>query len=135
MCQRQLNLSKTHSFFLFGARGTGKSELLKQQFTEEEALYIDLLDPELSNSLSAYPNRLLEIIEAKSSKKWVIIDEVQKVPALLDIVHQQISNKKLLFALKGSSARKLKCGSANLLAGRAFVFHLFPLTQKELKRS
>lgn len=66
------------------------------------------------------------------SRKWVVIDEVQKVPKILDIVHQQIFDKKHFFALTGSSARKLKRGAANLLAGRAFVFSLFPLTHIEI---
>ena len=62
LCQRAISLSKGHSFFLFGARGTGKSELLKQCFSSDEAIYIDLLDPELTDQLSAYPNHLVEII-------------------------------------------------------------------------
>lgn len=134
MYQRPLNIPQSHSFFLFGPRGTGKSELLRQTFSADNALFLDLLDPELSNSLSAYPNRLLEIIIPEIKKKnWIIIDEVQKVPQLLEIVHQQLSKKNFHFALTGSSARKLKRGSANLLAGRAFVFSLFPFTHRELK--
>lgn len=133
MYQRLINLPKSHSFFLFGARGTGKSELLKKFFSKEESLFIDLLDPELSNRLSAYPNTLNEIILPELNKKnWIVIDEVQKVPALLEIVHKQISQKNFHFALTGSSARKLKRGSSNLLAGRAFVFNLFPLTYTEI---
>ena len=72
------------------------------------------------------------IMPHAKSVEWVIIDEIQKVPALLEIVHQQISQKNFKFALIGSSARKLKRGAANLLAGRAFVFNLFPLTHLEL---
>ncbi|HMO01833.1 MAG TPA: AAA family ATPase [Oligoflexia bacterium] len=133
MYQRLLNLSKSQSFFLFGARGTGKSVLTQERFKEHEAIFLDLLNPELTNSLSAYPNRLLDIIEGGGlNKQWVVIDEIQKVPALLDIIHQQLSKKRLKFALTGSSARKLKRGASNLLAGRAFVFNLFPLTHKEL---
>ena len=106
---------------------------MKQTFSEKDSIYIDLLDPELSARLSAYPNELLPLIEPEiGKKKWIIIDEVQKVPSLLDIVHKQISEKNFLFALTGSSARKLKRGAANLLAGRAFIFNLYPLTQKEL---
>ncbi len=133
MYPRLSKLSKSHSFFLFGARGTGKSGLLKQLFRPNEALWIDLLDPELANELSAYPNRLVARLDAKHPRvPWIIIDEVQKVPALLEIVHQQLSQKRFLFALTGSSARKLKRGAANLLAGRAFMFSLFPLTHNEL---
>src|SRR5690606_17584144 len=77
------------------------------------------------------PGALNDILSS-SSKPWCIIDEVQKVPALLDIVHSQIEKKKIKFALTGSSARKLKRNSANMLAGRAFLFKLFPLTHREL---
>lgn len=130
---RLAKLSKTHTFFLFGARGTGKSELLKKVFSPQEALFLDLLDPELADLLAKFPNQLLKIITPLEGKKsWIIIDEIQKVPALLDIVHQQLGKKKFKFALTGSSARKLKRGGANLLAGRGFVFHLFPLTFKEM---
>ncbi len=133
MYQRTLNLSKNHSFFLFGSRGTGKTELLRSFFKQEDALFLDLLNFELANRLSAYPEDLLKLIMPEvEKKKWVVIDEIQKVPSLLDIVHQQISKKKFKFALTGSSARKLKRGGANLLAGRAFVYNLFPLTYKEL---
>jgi predicted AAA+ superfamily ATPase len=66
------------------------------------------------------------------STHWVIIDEVQKLPILLDLVHQQIESSRFQFALTGSSARKLKRGAANLLAGRAFIYHLFPLTASEI---
>ena len=133
MYQRLPKLSKSHSFFLFGARGTGKTALLTQHFHSKEALWIDLLNPELANELSAYPNRLQDRIAPHAGKTpWVVIDEVQKVPVLLEIVHQQIAKGDFNFALTGSSARKLKRGAANLLAGRAFVFSLFPLTHREL---
>ncbi|MFC1586087.1 ATP-binding protein [Fibrobacterota bacterium] len=134
MYHRTFSLPKSHSFFLFGARGTGKTELLRQSFTTQEAIFFDLLDPQLAGRLSAYPNEFLQLIlPVQGAKEWVVIDEVQKVPQLLEIVHSQISKKKFKFALTGSSARKLKRGSANLLAGRAFVFNLFPLTHDELK--
>lgn len=131
MYHRLLKPSKSHSFFLFGARGTGKSSLLRTHYTPDKALWLDLLDPELADRLMAYPNELLKLLEA-NQKPWVVIDEIQKVPKLLDIVHQQIERKKFKFALTGSSARKLKKGAANLLAGRAFVFTLFPLTHQEI---
>lgn len=134
MFHRLANLSKSQSFFLFGARGTGKSELLKSHFSKSESIYIDLLDPELALRLSAYPNDLLGMIEGfEGEKKWVIIDEIQKAPQLLEIVHKKISEKSFHFALTGSSARKLRRGSSNLLAGRAVLFNLFPLTHLELK--
>ncbi len=81
----------------------------------------------------AHPEKLKERLAPHIGKKpWVIIDEIQKVPALLDLVHQQIEKRTFHFALSGSSARKLKRGQANLLAGRAFGFSLFPLTYREL---
>lgn len=134
MFHRDIKLSKSHSFFLFGARGTGKSYLLKKRFSADQALYLDLLLPDVANELSAYPQRFFELLRRpiEGKKKWVIIDEIQRVPRLLDIVHREIHEKNFLFALTGSSARKLKRGSANMLAGRAFVFHLFPLTHLEL---
>jgi uncharacterized protein len=133
MLPRNSNISKNHSFFLFGARGTGKSSLLKTVFSEKEAFFIDLLDPYIADQLIAYPNKLLDIISPyKNKKPWIIIDEIQKAPKLLDLIHQQLGEKNFKFALTGSSARKLKRGSANLLAGRAFIFTLFPLTSLEI---
>ncbi len=114
------------SYFLFGPRGTGKSTWLKS--THKDALYIDLLHPEAFRRLSARPERLLEIIEGNPEKKKVIIDEVQKLPILLDFVHKIIEEKKeVKFILTGSSSRKLKRSGVNLLAGRAAnkTFHPF----------
>lgn len=133
MIPRTLNISKSQSFFLFGARGTGKSSLLKSIFAPNEALVLDLLLPVHCDPLLRNPQSLVEQVNALSSEtRWVVIDEVQKLPALLDIVHYCIENTNKMFALTGSSARKLKRGQANLLAGRAFVYHLFPLTHIEL---
>lgn len=120
------------SFFLFGGRGTGKSTLLKTLFQREEPLWLDLLEDELARKLSVRPGLLLDLVRAKKYF-WVVIDEVQKVPRLLDYVQKLIVENKIKFALTGSSARKLKRGGANLLAGRALVNHLFPLTAFELK--
>lgn len=135
MIHRIPNLSKSHSFFLFGARGVGKSSLIETHFqTEKNILYIDLLKSEWEDELLKKPDYLIETIaKLKKNPNWVIIDEVQKIPKLLDIVHHLIETKKIKFALTGSSARKLKRGSANLLAGRAFAFELYPLTHIELK--
>lgn len=97
-------------------------------------MVFDLLDFELANELLAYPNNLLHRLAPHIGKKrWVIIDEVQKAPPLLDLVHKLILEGNFKFALTGSSARKLKRGAANLLAGRAFVYHLFPLTLTEIQ--
>ena len=133
MFNRIINLPENNSFFIFGARGTGKSTLLDQHFSAIPHLYIDLLHPDTEEHLAKNPSSLMAQIEAlEPSKQWVVIDEVQKLPKLLDIVHLGIEKHKKLFALTGSSARKIKRGAANLLAGRAFMHHLFPLTFLEL---
>lgn len=133
-----MNCSKTKSFFLFGGRAAGKSSYLEKQwsqpFKKEELLWIDLLDPEKEKEFNLRPSSLKEQIEAlKKKPKFIIIDEVQKAPKLLDVAHYLIQKKNLKFALTGSSIRKLKKGAANLLAGRAFLYKLFPLTFLELK--
>lgn len=123
------------SFFVFGARGTGKSTVLGSLFphAQGEAFYIDLLRDDDYVRYATNPGILGQIIEGlPKSIQWIIIDEVQKVPKLLDEVHRQIFLQRARFALSGSSARKLKRGQANLLAGRALVYNLFPLTEKEL---
>jgi len=135
MVNRKCNLSKSNSFFLFGARGTGKTSLLSNYFLENERHIIDLLVPEIEERYSSRPSQLIEdltILKKNPSIKWIILDEIQKIPALLDLVHKLIEEKYFKFALTGSSARKLKRGHANLLAGRAFVFYLFPFTYDEL---
>lgn len=133
MYPRLLNILNSQSFFLFGARGTGKSTFLETFLKEDQRVTIDLLDPELANELISYPNNLLtRLMPYEGVREWVVIDEVQKAPQLLDIVHRLIKERRFKFALTGSSARKLKRGAANLLAGRALVYNMFPLTCKEL---
>lgn len=133
MFDREIKFPENNSFFLFGARGTGKTFLLKNRFDASQALYIDLLDPDHNQTYSLRPRTLVEQIAALPEEtEWVIIDEIQKAPALLDLVHQQIEASRFKFAMSGSSARKLKHGAANLLAGRAFVNNIFPLTAREL---
>src|SRR5262245_48755300 len=128
MFNRIINPLKKHSFFIFGGRGTGKSTFLKTFLASEDPLWIDLLDPLQEDEISRDPAWLRKRIESeKNCPTWIVIDEVQKVPKLLDVVHQLIEGTKIKFALTGSSARKLKRGAANLLAGRAFVNHLHPL--------
>ena len=117
------------SFFLFGPRGTGKSTWVRSTFPR--AAYLDLLEAELYLRLAANPQRLAEFIP-KGHKDWVVLDEVQKVPDLLNEVHRLIENERLRFVLTGSSARKLRRRSVNLLAGRALTLHLHPLTAAEL---
>lgn len=135
MIHRIPKLSKSNSFFLFGARGSGKSNLISEHFKDESnILSIDLLKSEWEDDLLKNPDELIQIIDQQVKKpQWVVIDEVQKIPKLLDTVHHLIETRRIKFALTGSSARKLKRGSANLLAGRAFSFELFPLTHLELK--
>jgi uncharacterized protein len=133
MYKRMPKLLKSNSFFLFGARGTGKSSLLRDEFLGPNTLWIDLLDPETESLYISSPSRLSEqISQMPHLPEWVVIDEVQKAPKLLDIVHLEIEKRKIKFALTGSSARKLKRGGANLLAGRAFLNHLYPLTHREI---
>lgn len=133
MFNRLIRLPRATSFFLFGPRGTGKTHLLKERLRIPTVFYIDLLDPETFQTLSLRPKTLVEQLGALPPKtEWVVMDEIQKIPILLDVVHQQIEAGRLRFALTGSSARKLRHGGANLLAGRAIVHHLFPLTAREL---
>lgn len=134
MIRRKLNILKTNSFFLFGARGVGKTRLVKSLLPEEKTLYIDLLDPDEYDRYVINPGLLKkQIEEIKEGNFWISIDEIQKIPRLLDIVHQNLESKyPKKFALSGSSARKLKRGGANLLAGRAYSYSLFPFTHKEL---
>lgn len=133
MFLRSLVPSLNQSFFLFGPRGAGKSTLLRTLFSVETSLYLDLLDFEIEDQLLKNPSELMHIVHALPDNiTHVIIDEIQKIPKLLDIVHKLIEEKKKYFVLSGSSARKLKHGAANLLAGRAFVYHLYPLSFLEL---
>ena len=134
MIRRALNPLRTDSFFLFGARGTGKSTFVEEQFlTHGSSFRIDLLDSDQEERYARDP-KLLEKVLADLTQKpeWVFIDEVQKVPKLLDHVHRLIEKKKQKFILSGSSARKLKRHGVNLLAGRAFLNQLYPLTRQEL---
>ena len=120
------------SFFLFGPRGTGKSTWLRQHFTDPRHPVYDLLDTREALRLSKEPSILYDELAHLEKGRWVIIDEVQKVPALLDEVHRLIESRKLKFALSGSSARKLKRGGSNLLAGRAVLANMFPLVSQEV---
>jgi len=133
MFQRIIRLPPTRSFFLFGARGTGKTTLLRKQFKRSDTLWIDLLSDSDETTFRSNPEELGAILNRRSYKN-VVIDEIQKVPKLLDIVHQEIFKKRTRFVLTGSSARKLKRGRADLLAGRASTYHLYPLTHSELAK-
>jgi predicted AAA+ superfamily ATPase len=129
---RLLNLPKEHSLFLFGARNTGKSTLVNDVYADASILF-DLLDKKLEARFLRNPDELHDIvIGLPETTTHVIIDEVQKIPALLDVVHRLMGKTSTCFIMTGSSARKLKQGGANLLAGRAFVYHMYPLTHVEL---
>ena len=130
---RELNLKDFKgSAFLFGPRMTGKTALLKKI---TNAKYFDLLDRDLEITLRGNPRIFLEELKTLPKKSRVIVDEIQKIPSLLDYVQIGIEELKLNFFLSGSSARKLKRGSANLLGGRASDLKLHPLTSKEIAKS
>jgi len=131
MYTRQLEAPRT-SFFLFGPRGTGKSTWLRQQLPD--AHWFDLLRMPLVLELTRRPETFRARIEALPKGSWVVVDEVQRMPALLDEVHALLAEhgKSYRFALSGSSARKLRRLEVNLLAGRAITRHFFPLTAAEL---
>lgn len=135
MFPRLVNPLKTKSFFIFGARATGKSTFLHELFKDElDVAWIDLLDPSWERRVRNDPESILKIgVGTKSKRRWVVIDEIQKFPALLDSVQRSMLNdKNTLFALTGSSARKLKRSEANMLAGRALSYSMFPLTSFEI---
>ena len=129
MYTRTLVPASEKSFFLFGPRGIGKTTWLKAQFPD--ALYFDLLDSAVYNDLLAQPRRLGDMIPATWNKQ-VVLDEVQRIPALLHEVHRLIESRNINFALTGSSARKLVRKDVNLLAGRALTSFMHPLTVEEL---
>jgi len=130
--ERLCTLPANNSFFLFGARGTGKTTLLKRLSFLKNAFYIDLLDSDTEENHALNPKLLLEQVRAMKDGSWVIIDEIQKNPKMLDHVHILLEERTINFALTGSSSRKLKRGGADLLAGRAWSFSLFPFTAREL---
>lgn len=129
MYSRLIKSPENKSFFLFGPRGTGKTTWVKQSFPN--AVYIDLLESRLFNDLLADPQRLVNFIP-NNFNDWIIIDEVQKIPELLNEVHRLIEKHKYKFILTGSSARKLRRKGPNLLAGRALNYSMHPLTAIEL---
>lgn len=134
MYERVIDLAtplRHRSLFLFGARQTGKSTLLRRRFPE--ARFVDLLAADTFRELSAAPERLRQSLTGTES--LIVVDEVQKLPSLLDEVHLLIErNKRLRVLLTGSSARKLRRGGVNLLAGRAWTRFLYPLVWPEYGR-
>lgn len=136
MLSRLCNIPKQKSFFLFGPRQTGKTTLIRELFSGKRLWTLDLLAPGVSERYLADPamfgRELLAKLKETPSLEVVFIDEVQRVPKLLDLVQNLLAEKKLQFILSGSSARKLRRGGANLLGGRAVERRLFPLTYSEL---
>lgn len=134
MYKRILDLKKIFSknaktsYFLFGPRATGKSSLIKEQL--KESIVFDLLDDDVYEEFLKRPKALSEKIT--NEKKLIVIDEIQKLPILLDEVHRLITNRHIQFLLTGSSARKLKRDGANMLGGRAREIQMFPLVFKEI---
>lgn len=130
-----LTLLKKNSFFLFGPRATGKTSLIKAELGSK-AIIFDLLKSSVLQKLLRDPSLLEGMIDLEmkdnSRRSYVVIDEVQKIPEILDEVHRLIENRQFQFLLSGSSARKLKKQGANLLAGRAWKAELFALTSQEL---
>lgn len=122
------------SYFMFGPRGTGKSTWLRQHY--EDAHIIDLLDPEVFRAYSARPERLREIADAQRPETTIIIDEIQKLPQLLDVVHLLLEEGRgRRFVLTGSSARKLKRSGVDLLAGRAVIKTMHPFMAAEIGKA
>ena len=118
------------SFFLFGLRGVGKSTWIRRQLPD--AHRFDLLDEALYQSLLADPSLFAAELRRLEPESWVVVDEVQRLPGLLNEVHRAIEDRRLRFALLGSSARKLRAAGVNLLAGRALWREMYPLTPEEL---
>ena len=122
------------SFFLLGPRGTGKSTFVRVNFPD--ALYIDLLQPDLYRSLLARPERLREMVHGNPGASTIVLDEIQKVPQLLDVVHALMEeDRRRRFVLTGSSPRKLKREGADMLAGRALLKRMHPFVAGELGKA
>ncbi len=141
MYKRLCTILESQSFFLFGPRGSGKTQLLRDRFEDKCLYWLDLLNERQAVRFSRNPAQLKDEIlqnspDSHTKEGFVVIDEVQRVPGILNEVHRLIEDpkfsKKIKFALTGSSARKLKRGGANLLAGRALLNYLHPLTYREL---
>ena len=127
---RRLARAPEQSFFLLGMRGVGKSTWARQ--TLPDALRLDLLDEALFTDLLGDPSLFRHLLSAVGHGEWVVVDEVQRIPSLLNEVHRMIEDRGVRFALLGSSARKLKTAGTNLLAGRALHKAMHPLTPAEL---
>ena len=130
MIYTRLTRVPEQSFFLLGMRGVGKSTWARQALPD--ALRLDLLDEALFTDLLADPSLFRQLLAGAGPGEWVVVDEVQRIPSLLNEVHRMIEERGVRFALLGSSARKLKTAGTNLLAGRALRKAMHPLTPAEL---
>jgi len=129
--KKRLLFCPKRSFFLFGPRGTGKSTWLRMEMPD--ACFVDLLSPEMCQRFTANPDRLRELVAGNANCNTVVLDEIQRVPALLSVVHQLIeAHPELRFILTGSSSRKLKRAGVDLLAGRAILTTSHPFMAAEL---
>jgi uncharacterized protein len=124
-----LPLETGRSFFLFGPRGTGKTTWLHDRIPD--ALFFDLLESGIYTELLARPERIVEMLVSPENR-WIVIDEIQRIPMLLNEVHRLIESRGYRFVLTGSSARTLRRKGVNLLAGRALSYHMYPLTAGEI---
>lgn len=132
LVQRFFKFPQNYSFFIFGPRGTGKSTWVRKHFSN--ALYIDLLLSDVKRAYTAHPELLKKETDALPDQSIVIIDEIQKAPELLSIIHAIIEEKReIQFILTGSSARKLKKEGVNLLAGRAIRKDFHPFIAAEIR--
>ena len=129
MYPRLINVDRSQSCFLLGPRGTGKTFWIRRFLSD--CVYIDLLDDEVYRRLLTNPASLSTWVPPDNQAP-IVIDEIQKIPELLDEVHRQIEHFGRRFVLTGSSARKLRRGGANLLAGRALINECYPLTLHEI---
>lgn len=135
MFNRELKINPKKSFFLFGPRQVGKSTFLKQKFPESKTLYYNfLLNSEYMKHVTDPTLFRNQVIHRDCNQHYVIIDEVQRLPEILNEVHYILEETKNppIFCLSGSSARKLRRGQANLLAGRALSYKMFPLSVREI---
>ena len=128
--KRLLDIDTKYSSFLWGARRTGKSHWIKYNLSADNIILIDLLQTDVFSEYASRPSLLRERFQ--NTKKIIVIDEIQKAPMLLDEIHWMMENKKIIFLLTGSSARKLRRSHTNLLAGRALRYQLLPFSYKEV---
>ena len=129
---RIINISEDKNILFFGVRGSGKTKLLNKLFPPPSALHINLLDETLYQDYLANVGKFYETVSGFKNDGLVIVDEIQKMPNLLNEVHRLIESSDRRFILTGSSARKIKSRGVNLLGGRAGIKYLHPFTPEEL---